>query len=126
MAGPRSPSWSPACADSWTSIASRSTAAAGSDNSRTRSATRSSAAPGARMAAIGCGTGGLREIARRIGRKLGRSTETIRLPLKAYDRDHPDRPVFANSTAPLDEKAKGQIYKHYRRGVSVEVLARQF
>jgi RNA polymerase primary sigma factor len=76
-----------------------------------------------RMAQAG---GGLIEIARRIGRKLGRSTETVRATLKAYDRDHPDRAIFPPSTGPLDDAAKGQIYRLFRRGVSVEVLARQF
>jgi len=69
---------------------------------------------------------GLVEIARRIGRKMGRSTETIRATLKAYDRLHPDRAIFPPATGPLDEEAKGQIYRLYRRGVSVEVLAAQF
>ncbi len=69
---------------------------------------------------------GLIEIARRIARKMGRSTETIRTTLKAYDRVHPDRPIFPPSTAPLDDEAKAQIYRQYRRGVSVEVLAAQF
>jgi RNA polymerase sigma factor (sigma-70 family) len=72
------------------------------------------------------GQGGLVEIARRIGRKMGRSTETVRTTLKAYDRDHPDRALFPAAGGPLDDDAKLQIYKLYRRGVSVEVLARQF
>jgi len=72
------------------------------------------------------GRGGLVEIARRIARKMERSTETVRTTLKAYDRDHPDRAIFPPSTGPLDNDAKGQIYKLFRRGVSVEVLARQF
>jgi transposase len=69
---------------------------------------------------------GLVEIARRIARKLGRSTETVRTTLKAYDRLHPDRAIFPPTTNPLDEEAKAQIYRLYRRGVSVEVLAGQF
>jgi RNA polymerase primary sigma factor len=77
-----------------------------------------------RMAQVG--RGGLVEIARRIARKLERSTETVRTTLKAYDRDHPDRAIFPPSTGPLDVDAKVQIYKLFRRGVSVEVLARQF
>ena len=72
------------------------------------------------------GGGGLIEIARRIGRKLGRSTETIRATLKTYDRDHPNRAIFPPSTGPLDDASKEQIYRHFRRGVSVEVLARQY
>jgi RNA polymerase sigma factor (sigma-70 family) len=70
--------------------------------------------------------GGLVEIARRIARKMERSTETVRTMLKSYDREHPDRAIFPASTGPLDEESKAQIYRLYRRGVSVEVLARQF
>jgi RNA polymerase primary sigma factor len=77
-----------------------------------------------RMAAVG--QGGLVEIARRIARKVGRSTETVRVTLKAYDRDHPDRAIFPPAPGPLGDEAKQQIYKLYRRGVSVEVLAPQF
>ena len=57
---------------------------------------------------------------------MARSTETIRLTLKAYDREHPDRAIFPARGPPLDDEAKGQIYRRYRMGVSVEVLAGQF
>ena len=77
-----------------------------------------------RMAQVG--QGGLVEIARRIARKMDRSTETVRTTLKAYDRDHPDRVIFPPTTGPLDGDSKQQIYKLFRRGVSVDVLARQF
>src|SRR4051794_9707721 len=70
--------------------------------------------------------GGLVEIARRIARKMARSTETVRTVLKSYDREHPDRAIFPPSTGPLDEDAKSQIYRLYRRGVSVDLLASQF
>jgi RNA polymerase sigma factor (sigma-70 family) len=77
-----------------------------------------------RMAVVS--QGGLVEIARRIARKMSRSTETIRMTLRTYDRDHPDRAIFPNATPPLDDNAKGHIYKLYRQGVSVGVLASQF
>ncbi len=69
---------------------------------------------------------GLVQIARRIARKMERSTETVRSTLKAYDLENPDRAIFPPSLAPLDEAAKGQIYRLYRRGVSADVLAGQF
>jgi RNA polymerase primary sigma factor len=71
---------------------------------------------------------GLIEIARRIARKMERSTETVRMTLKTYDRDHPDRALFPPSTAPLDESDKAKIHRLYAggRGVSVENLATQF
>ena len=79
-----------------------------------------------RMALVRPGQAGLVEIARRIARKMSRSTETIRLTLKAYDRDHPDRAIFPNALPPLDDDAKAQIYRRFRMGVSAEVLARQY
>ena len=57
---------------------------------------------------------------------MSRSTETIRLTLKAYDREHPDRAIFPNTLPPLDEEAKAQIYRRFRMGVSAEALARQY
>jgi len=79
-----------------------------------------------RMAQFRPGEVGLVEIARRIARKMARSTETVRLTLKSYDREHPDRAIFAPSTSPLDDEAKAQIYLRYKMGVSVEVLATQY
>jgi RNA polymerase sigma factor (sigma-70 family) len=79
-----------------------------------------------RMALVRPGQTGLVEIARRIARKMSRSTETIRLTLKAYDRDHEDRAIFPSSTPALDDEAKTQIYRRFRMGVSAEVLARQY
>ncbi len=79
-----------------------------------------------RMALVRPGQAGLVEIARRIARKMSRSTETIRLTLKAYDRDHPDRAIFPNALPPLDADAKAQIYRRFRMGVSAEVLAGQY
>ncbi len=79
-----------------------------------------------RLAQVGQGQFGLIEIARRIARKMERSTETIRLTLHQYDREHPDRAIFPASSAPLDEEAKSQIYRRSRMGVSAEALAGQY
>ncbi|QDV32271.1 sigma-70 family RNA polymerase sigma factor [Tautonia plasticadhaerens] len=77
-----------------------------------------------RMAAVRQATPA--EIARRIARKMSRSPETIRMTLKTYDRDHPDRAIFPPSAGPLDEEARSQIYRRYRTGTSAEVLAKQY
>ncbi len=79
-----------------------------------------------RMAPIG--HAGPVEIARRIARKMDRSVETVRMTLKTYDLEHPDRAIFPPSTAPLDESTKAKIYRFYNhgRGVSAENLAAQF
>ncbi|MGC8644262.1 MAG: sigma factor, partial [Isosphaeraceae bacterium] len=79
-----------------------------------------------RMALYRPGQVGLVEVARRIARKMARSTETVRLTLKTYDREHPDRAIFAPAVSPLDDEAKGQIYLRHRMGVSVDVLSAQF
>lgn len=77
-----------------------------------------------RMAAVRQAS--LAEIARRIARKMSRSPETIRMTLKTYDREHPDRAIFPGSTGPLDTEARAQIYRKFRTGTSVEVLAKQY
>jgi RNA polymerase primary sigma factor len=79
-----------------------------------------------RMAPIG--QAGPIEIARRIAKKMDRSTETIRMTLKSYDLEHPDRAIFPPTTNPLDETTKAKIYRLYNhgRGVSAENLAVQF
>jgi len=79
-----------------------------------------------RMALVRPGQTGLVEIARRIARKMSRSTETVRTTLKSYDRENPDRAIFPTSVPPLDDDAKAQIYRRFRMGVSAEVLARQY
>jgi len=79
-----------------------------------------------RMSQFRSGEVGLVEIARRIARKMARSTETVRLTIKSYDREHPDRPIFGSSTSPLDDDAKAQIYLRHKMGVSAEVLATQY
>ncbi len=76
-----------------------------------------------RLAMVG---GSLTEIARRIAKKLGRSVEAVRYTIKNYDRAHPEQPLFPALTGPLDGPAKQTIYNSYRRGTSVETLAKQY
>ena len=78
-----------------------------------------------RMAQFG-GQGKLADIARRIARKMERSPETIRTTLKAYDRENPDRAIFATTSGPLNDDAKAKIHRLSRLGVPVETLAAQF
>lgn len=68
----------------------------------------------------------LTEVARRIGRRLGRSTETIRYTIKNFDQHHPDQALFPDVTAPLDPETKRLIYNSYRRGIHVDTLAKRF
>ena len=68
----------------------------------------------------------LTEISRRIARRLGRSPETIRYTLKNFDRAHPEKALFPDTTGPLDAQTKQLIYSSFRRGISVDTLAKQF
>jgi len=76
-----------------------------------------------RLARIGGST--LTEISRRIARRLGRSVETVRYTIKNHDRDHPQQAVFPALAGPLDAAAKESIYSSYRRGITVNTLAKR-
>jgi RNA polymerase sigma factor (sigma-70 family) len=71
-------------------------------------------------------TGTLTEISRRIGRRLGRSTETVRYTIKNFDRQHPDQALFPAVTGLLDMETKQAIYNAYRRKIKVDTLAKRF
>lgn len=66
------------------------------------------------------------EICRRIAKKMKRSVETIRYTLKRHDQDHPDRAIFPTQKVQLSEQDKQSIYNAFRRGISIEALARKF
>jgi RNA polymerase primary sigma factor len=71
-------------------------------------------------------TGTLTEISRRIARRLHRSAETVRYTIKNYDREHPDDALFPTVTGALDNEMKEAIFSSYRRGISVDSLAKKF
>jgi RNA polymerase sigma factor (sigma-70 family) len=77
-----------------------------------------------RLARVSGGT--LTEVSRRIARRLGRSAETVRYTIKNYDREHPDRALFPAVTGTLDSETKQTIYSSYRRGITVDTLAKRF
>jgi RNA polymerase sigma factor (sigma-70 family) len=68
----------------------------------------------------------LTEVSRRIARRLDRSVETIRYTIKNFDREHPDQALFPNLTGPLNAEAKQVIYSSFRRGITVDTLAKKF
>jgi RNA polymerase sigma factor (sigma-70 family) len=70
--------------------------------------------------------GTLTEVSRRIARRLGRSPETIRYTIKNFDREHPEQALFPTVTGPLDRESKETIYSSYRRGISVDTLAKRY
>jgi RNA polymerase sigma factor (sigma-70 family) len=68
----------------------------------------------------------LTEVSRRIARRMQRSVEAIRYTIRNFDKDHPDLAMFPKLTGPLDVRTKESIYSSYRRGITVDTLARTF
>ncbi len=66
------------------------------------------------------------DVTRRLAERFERSHETVRYTLQQHDTKHPERAVFPTATAPLKAEQKQDIYQKFRRGVSVERLAKQF
>jgi len=66
------------------------------------------------------------EVARRIAKHMNRSVETIRYTLKQFDEKHPQSAIFPDHTGPLTPDSKNKIYREYRSGTSVDVLAKRF
>jgi RNA polymerase primary sigma factor len=66
------------------------------------------------------------DVTKRIAARAGRSVETVRYTLKAFDQEHPDLAIFPENSGPLSDVAKKKIYQLYRRGVSVDVLAKRY
>jgi len=77
-----------------------------------------------RLALVRGGT--LTEIARRIAKRLGRSVETVRYTIKNHDRQYPDQAMFPANPVSLDSSTKQIIFNSYRRGISVDTLAKRF
>ena len=66
------------------------------------------------------------EVTRRLAGESGRSDETIRCILRHFDRDHPEAAVFPDHHGVVRDETKRNIFRQYRQGESVEVLARRF
>ena len=66
------------------------------------------------------------DVAKRLARKMGRSTETIRYTMRQFDQDHADLAIFPDTHGPLRSETKKTVYRLYHQGESVESLARRF
>jgi RNA polymerase sigma factor (sigma-70 family) len=66
------------------------------------------------------------DVARRLADQLNRSVETIRYTIKHHDAKHPHEAVFPGIGGPLNDEAKKKIFQLFRRGMSVEALAKQY
>ncbi len=65
------------------------------------------------------------EITKRLARRTGRSTETIRYTLKQFDQENPQMAIFPESRGPMRPETKRKIYQEFQRGASVEGLAKR-
>ncbi len=65
------------------------------------------------------------EVTKRLARYTGRSVETIRYTIRQHDQEHPESALFPNHTGPLQEEAKRRIFRQYRGGETVEMLAQR-
>lgn len=74
------------------------------------------------MQAGGCPS----EVAKRVAKHMNRSVETVRYTLKNFDEINPSQAVFPGATGTLAEDSKLKIYQQFRRGDSVDVLAKKY
>lgn len=65
------------------------------------------------------------EVSRRIAGQMKRSIETIRYTLKHFDQRHPDLAIFPDRGGALTSETREAIYRQFRRGTSVDELARR-
>ena len=66
------------------------------------------------------------QVTQQVASSVGRSAETVRYTIKRHDQANPQRTIFPSESGPLSDDRKGQLYTAYRRGESVEVLARRY
>jgi len=72
------------------------------------------------------GVASLTEISRRVAHDIGRATETVRYTLRNWDREHPEQPLFPTLTGTFDPATKQMIFNSFRRGITVNNLAKSF
>jgi len=65
------------------------------------------------------------EVTKRIAKHTNRSVETVRYTIRQFNAAHPDLAVFHEQNGPMLEEVKQKIYQQFRRGLSVETLAKR-
>ena len=66
------------------------------------------------------------KVAKRIAEHTGRSVETIRYTLKAFDEQNSDIPLFPNRNTPLDEETRQKIFRDFRQNLPIEQLTKNY
>jgi RNA polymerase sigma factor (sigma-70 family) len=67
----------------------------------------------------------VREITRRIARKLHRSPLTILHIIRKHDQENGESAIFPNAAPPLSEEQKAKIARKHAKGVDLRVIARR-
>ena len=78
----------------------------------------------ARRLAVDCGCT-VTELARRVGRRVGRSPLAVLHTLRKHDAERPTEAVLSHAAPPVSENGRDQICRGAGRGGSVAALARQ-
>src|SRR5215212_8507793 len=65
----------------------------------------------------------VREITRRIARKLNRSPLTILHIVRKFDQEHPEQAIFPKAGAAITEQQKALILRKHKTGAEVRYLA---
>jgi len=81
-----------------------------------------------KRAAVHAGKTGVsrQDVIRRIAGELGRSRETIRSTLVAYENSHPDKPVFKRPAGVTQPEEAAEIYNLFRQKVPLRDLMKRF
>ena len=66
------------------------------------------------------------EVAKQLSESTGRSIETIRYTLKAFDEANSENALFPNRNSPLGDDIRRKIYQGFRRDETVEELAKRY
>ncbi len=75
---------------------------------------------------MACDGDGQMEIVRRLAQRTGRSAETIRAALRLHDQTYPSTAIFPTGAIPLTEEQRTNIFRAYRRGMSVDRLCHDY
>ncbi|NQV29044.1 MAG: sigma-70 family RNA polymerase sigma factor, partial [Rhodopirellula sp.] len=66
------------------------------------------------------------DVTHRVARRTGRSVETIRYTLKAFDRDYTDAKVFSLESAPLTDEHRRKIFRAVRLGTPIRRIVEKY
>lgn len=66
------------------------------------------------------------DVSHRVARRTGRSVETIRYTLKAFDREYAAARIFPDVAAPLTDENRRKIFLAVRKGIPIRELVERF